>query len=124
MTVKQFIRKVARDNGLYVYQVEQCLYAIFDGINEVLESGDDINFIRFGHFLTADMEGHKCVLKGEEIMTKPYTKIIYWRLYDVYGMDAEKNPFCRYAPHPGSGVCEQFRRCGSDRVSGGSLRPV
>ena len=23
------------------------------------------------------MEGHKCVLKGEEIMTKPYTKIIF-----------------------------------------------
>ena len=77
MTVKQFIRKVARDNGLYVYQVEQCLYAIFDGISEVMESGDDINFIRFGHFLTTDMEGHKCVLKGEEIMTKPYTKIIF-----------------------------------------------
>lgn len=63
-------------NGCAVL-TEYALYAIFDGINEVLESGDDINFIRFGHFLTTDMEGHKCVLKGEEIMTKPYTKIIF-----------------------------------------------
>ena len=39
-------------------------------------------------------------------------------------MDAEKNPFCRYAPHPGSGVCEQFCRCSSDRVPGGPFRPV
>ena len=51
-------------------------------------------------------------------------RIIYRRLYDVYGMDAEKNPFCRYAPYPGSGVCEQFCRCSSDRVPGGPLRPV
>ena len=77
MTKKEFVRKVAKDNGFYIYQVEQCMEAIFNGIADVLESGDDIDFIRFGHFLTVDMEGHRCILKGEEIMTKPYTKIVF-----------------------------------------------
>ena len=45
MTKKEFVRKIASDNGFYIYQVNEYLDAITKGITEVIQSGDKVKLI-------------------------------------------------------------------------------
>ncbi len=75
MTKKEFVRKVASDNGFYIYQVNEYLDAITKGIVEVIQSGDKVKLIGFGTFNPMRVKGYKGVFQGQEVEHKPYNKI-------------------------------------------------
>ena len=75
MTKKEFVRKIARDNGFYIYQVNEYLDAITKGITEVIQSGDTVKLIGFGIFNPIRIKECKGVFRGQEVAHKPYNKI-------------------------------------------------
>lgn len=75
MTKKEFVRKIARDNGFYIYQVNEYLDAITKGITEVIQGGDKVKLIGFGTFNPMRAKGYKSMFQGQEVTHRPYNKI-------------------------------------------------
>lgn len=75
MTKKEFVRKVASDNGFYIYQVNEYLDAITKGIIEVIQSGDKVKLKGFGTFKLMRGKEWKGVFQGQEIVHKPSNRI-------------------------------------------------
>lgn len=76
MTKKEFIHKVAENNGISIRQVDLTLRAITETLTKALLEGNEVNLTGFGKFYTSEYKGRDGKdLKGNPIYIEPRKRL-------------------------------------------------